>query len=92
MTKQRCNQLHRNNMCYNTNYKKTPTCHGFNEVLRTEFSLPGTELQSRDNITCSIGHQNTVTTITICANDVVTRNAPPTIPHRTVRLYALIQT
>lgn len=46
MTKQRSNQLHSTNMCYNTNYKKTPTCHEFNEVVGTEFPLPNTELHS----------------------------------------------
>jgi len=66
--------------------------HVFNEVLGTEFPFASKQLQSPGYITCLTRHQNTVTAITICANDVVTRDAPPTTPHRTVHIYALIQT
>jgi len=61
--------------------------HEFNEVLDTEFPFASTELQSPGYITCLTRHQNTVTAITICVNDVVTRDAPPTTPHRTVHIY-----
>jgi hypothetical protein len=50
--------------------------HELNEVLGIKFPLPSTELQSYGHTTCSTRHQNTVTAITICTNDMVT-SAPP---------------
>lgn len=70
--------------------------HELNEVLGIEFPLPCTELQSYGHTTCSTRHQNTVTAITFCANDVVTSDPghprPPTAPHRTANIDVLIQT
>jgi hypothetical protein len=61
--------------------------HELNEVLGIKFPLPSTELQSYGHTTCSTRHQNTVTAITICANDVVTSDPPlPATPHTTAHI------
>lgn len=63
--------------CQTANYKDTPIGHEFNDVLETEFYFPSTELQPWGHTTCLTKHQNRVTAVAICANDVVTRDSQP---------------